>query len=778
MAILEITREEYLDRAAGGWLGRMAGATLGIPFEGSRELRTVAYYDPVPGQPAASDGLDCQLLWLRLLREHGPDLSWRQMTDAYERHLAYHWDEYAWTRHNLRRGLEPPLSGSFDNWFRTADRAITRAEVWAMTAPGCPQVAAAHAHRDASIDHADDGVWAAMFWAAMESAAFFVSDVRQLLEIGLAMVPSGSRAARAARIVRDAWIGGQPLTEARARVLTAVGHENYSDAPQNLGMALIGFLYGTGFGSSLATAVNLGLDTDGTAGAVGGLLGILHGRSALPREWIDPLGEAVVIGWGLLDLEPERTVAELASHTLEAAEGVLAALCPQVAIVEQTSREEQAASPVARPAPPPPAGSPEAIVPQEAGPVPGTDAIHSQPPPGSDRARFVEIDPLPPVPAAAAAPAPGSAATQEVEAMAAQNGTPAEAMPVSGAAGPPQTSVDASEVPAPDDTPAPAAQGETSAVPVPEAVPVPAVSVAASPAVDWTDNSRVRPLWAVPANSSTLYAGQFEITADYGPGGPVLVPNAASSFTVAVRNKAPDPFVGHVRLEVPAGWQVAVPGAQGQRQMLAAGGMARFGFVIRVPDSAPLAQRNSATLILAPEAGPAVTAAIPFFGGFCWWVVGPFRNLADEGYTRAYGPEDRVDLSADYVARDGGLIRWQRMAFPGVVMDLEPVFNGSPGVLYALALFRADHAGPARIVAHCNDGVRVWLAGRMVIQRHSHEPFRPTLGCGPASADVELRAGDNPVLVKVVRCGEPVRFALSLTDRDGQPLQGVGSTRW
>src|SRR5262249_32767515 len=149
--------------------------------------------------------------------------------------------------------------------------------------PGHPQAAATYAFNDARIDHAGEGVWAAMFWAAMESAAFFVSDPGSLVGIGLSMIPSECKTAQAVRVAQEAARADATLLDARSRMISAVGNNNYADAPQNIGFAVTALLYGKGdFGASLCNAIGLGYATQVNAGAVGALLGIARGKSGLP----------------------------------------------------------------------------------------------------------------------------------------------------------------------------------------------------------------------------------------------------------------------------------------------------------------------------------------------------------------------------------------------------------------------------------------------------------------------------------------------------------------
>ncbi len=748
MAPLVLTRDAYRDKVEGGWLGRNAGVTLGAGVAGQTEAHSFTFYDPLPGQPAASEETDMQLAAFSALREHGPDLRGADVADAWVAHIRYTFDEAGYAGRNLRRGLRPPISGAFDNWFRRGNSGAGRTLLWAMVAPGAPQVAAAYAFEDARIDHSEEGVWAAMFWAAAQSAAFFVSDAGRLLDIGLSMVPQASRVSLAVRTARQVHGARLSWLEARTRVLAAVGHPNVTDAPQNAGFGAMGLLYGAGdFGGAVCSAANCGYDCDAVGGTVGGLMGIVAGRSGMPARWVEPIGEAVVMGWGLVDLAAPLTVADLAAQVVEAGEQVVVARCADVELVDEMPAEEPAPAPEPVPEPVPEPPVVEAAPPAEAAPA-------------AEEAPSEEAAPAPEL-------SPGDAAVAKLgdgETVAAEE-APEPEQAAGEAAEPP-----AADAEAPLAVDAPAAAPEPPLAEAPIAAPAPP---APKPAYDWTANSLVKPLLAAPACSSTHHVGQFEVVVDYGEQGPAIIPNVATTLMMMVRNRGESPFVGNVQLSVPRGWEARVPGAQGQRQMLAAGGMARYGFVVRAPEAAPLEGRNDLALVLAPESGPPTTVSFSLLGGSGWYVVGPFKNQMDDGFERAFEPEDKPGLDCTYLGRAGGLVRWARHAFKETVMDVEPLFEGHPGVLYARTRFHVPTITDCRIVLHTNDGGKVWLNSRMVLQRHWHAPFRPTLGEGACMVDVTLRAGDNDLMLKVVRCAEPAELALMVVDRKGKPLESV-----
>src|SRR5690606_22909773 len=108
--------------------------------------------------------------------------------------VFFPFDEYGYALHNLRRGIVPPVSGWFNNPFADCMGAPIRSEIWAMIAPGLPELAAFYAWQDAVVDHAGgEGVWGEMLFAAIQSAAFIESGPKTLIEFGLSMIPPQSR---------------------------------------------------------------------------------------------------------------------------------------------------------------------------------------------------------------------------------------------------------------------------------------------------------------------------------------------------------------------------------------------------------------------------------------------------------------------------------------------------------------------------------------------------------------------------------------------------------
>ena len=230
---------DLADRVLGGWLGRIAGNMLGKPVEQGdywtrdridRYLRQAAAlpltdYLPEPADRARAsfalrpewrrcvrgrihgscrdDDVDYAILGLHLLETHGFGFSTEQVGDLWLLRLPYlqtFTAERAAYR-NLANGLKPPLTATYDNPYQEWIGALIRADVYGWTCPGDPRRAASLARRDAVLSHTGNGVYGAMWAAALVAAAFTAPTVRHALDTALTVIPASSRLARTVRRV-------------------------------------------------------------------------------------------------------------------------------------------------------------------------------------------------------------------------------------------------------------------------------------------------------------------------------------------------------------------------------------------------------------------------------------------------------------------------------------------------------------------------------------------------------------------------------------------------
>jgi len=318
--------ETYRDKVLGCWTGKNIGGTLGGPLEGPPVIHDVTFYtQEMNGNPLPNDDLDLQLSWLQAVEENGVySITPRLLGEYWLDHVTGPWCEYSVCKANIKRGFYPPVSGVLNNnTWKFSNGAWIRSELWACLFPGQPDEAALFASFDACADHCGEGIYAEMFTAAMESAAFVVSDLRKLIAVGLSKIPENCRIARAVKLVCEQYDEGRTWLEAREAVALECKDLGWFQAPDNIAFTILGLLYGEGdFGKSLCTAVNCGDDTDCTGATAGSILGIILGRKGLPQKWIEPIGESiqtVAVNPFPFNLKVPKTLSELTDRVMAAA---------------------------------------------------------------------------------------------------------------------------------------------------------------------------------------------------------------------------------------------------------------------------------------------------------------------------------------------------------------------------------------------------------------------------------------------------------------------------
>lgn len=334
---LRMSSDALYDRLYGAWLGRCAGCLLGKPLEtGWPRDKIVRYlemagsyplsnyvpdvipspegYDLHPDAPKsilgqidgmpADDDIAYTILGLHTLEEHGLSFTTENVATEWLNHLPYFatWTAERAAYRNLTERVHPPETATYRNPYRELIGAQIRADVYGYVSPGKPELAAELAHRDARLSHVKNGIYGAMWVAAMLAGSFGTSDVRQVIEAGLSQIPENSRLTEAVRQV-IAWHGQGTDWEAAAdRVWATYGHYNEAHVINNAAVVALALLYGGGdFERSITIAVMSGLDTDCNGATVGSIVGTMVGARALPCKWTSPLAdrfESWVAGFG------------------------------------------------------------------------------------------------------------------------------------------------------------------------------------------------------------------------------------------------------------------------------------------------------------------------------------------------------------------------------------------------------------------------------------------------------------------------------------------------
>ena len=282
-----LSYEVYRDKVCGCYIGKAVSGNMGAPLEGVKMPMELPYMPELVNPDLSNDDLDLQVLWLDVLEEKGLSFTSRDLQERFIRCCPYSPGEYAVMRKNGQRGIYPPVSGTFCNaYYPEGMGCPIRSEIWACIAPGDPALAAELAARDGVLDHGRESVYAEQFLAALESEAFFSSDLLHLIRTGLSVIPADSRVHRLAEDTVALCGRYADIKVVLTKLLFTYGHPDCTNLFQNIGITLAALLLGeldiirTGM-----LALNCGFDTDCTCATAGAVVGLLQGAETLIRAY-------------------------------------------------------------------------------------------------------------------------------------------------------------------------------------------------------------------------------------------------------------------------------------------------------------------------------------------------------------------------------------------------------------------------------------------------------------------------------------------------------------
>ena len=347
-------------RLRSAWLGRAVGCVLGKPVEKipragieeilrstgrwpldrwftavgldpevsarwpwNRASRPTSLEENIDGAPE-DDDLNYTIMALRVLEQHGADFTSDDVAQGWLLDLpagrAFTAERVAYR--NLLDGVSPPRSARVRNPFREWIGAQIRTDLYGWVNPGDPARAAEWAWRDAAVSHTRNGLYGAMFVAAMASEAVTGSDIEAVLDAGASVVPPRSRMASAVRLGRELAMTTSEPAEAYAALEAEYAGMHWVHSLNNTALVSYALSAGAGdFDRSICLAVMGGWDTDSNGATVGAVAGALAGPGSIAARWTDPFHDRLstsIPGAG------GSSFGDLAARTLAVAERVRA----------------------------------------------------------------------------------------------------------------------------------------------------------------------------------------------------------------------------------------------------------------------------------------------------------------------------------------------------------------------------------------------------------------------------------------------------------------------
>ena len=283
----KIAYKDYLDKVYGCFIGKAISGNIGAPHEGVKMPMELEFRQDMINCELPNDDLDLQVLWLDVVEKKGISFTSYDLLKQFCECCHYSPGEYAVMRKNFMRGIYPPVSGKFCNDYYTEGMGCPiRAEVWGCMAVGNVELACELSSRDGQLDHWGESIWAEKFVAALESEAFFESDINKLIDKALAVLPDNSKFRELVVYTRELCEKYADMKVVLTKLLFKYGHPDCTNMYQNMGITIAALLLGEGdiIKTSLL-ALNCGFDTDCTCATAGAIIGLLRGADELIKAY-------------------------------------------------------------------------------------------------------------------------------------------------------------------------------------------------------------------------------------------------------------------------------------------------------------------------------------------------------------------------------------------------------------------------------------------------------------------------------------------------------------
>lgn len=310
---ITIDKSVLQDKIRGGWVGKLAGCTYGLPVEFRYNGRMIPDDVVIPWNEGrytedwrngGNDDIYMNLTFIDVFERLGLDAPADSFALAFANAGYNLWHANLEGRYNILHSLMPPLSGHWKNNPHADDIDFQiEADYAGLMAPGMPLAAATFTDDIGHIMNYGDGWYGGVYVATMYSLAFIYDDVRTIVLEALKAIPQQSRYHRCISDVlsfydsypedwKAAWTMIEDKYSRAAACPGSLSRAYNIDAVLNSAYVVIGLLYGGGdFDITMEISARCGQDADCNPATAAGILGTMLGYSAIPQKWTDGLSE-------------------------------------------------------------------------------------------------------------------------------------------------------------------------------------------------------------------------------------------------------------------------------------------------------------------------------------------------------------------------------------------------------------------------------------------------------------------------------------------------------
>jgi len=292
----DIMSEEYRQQILGGWTAQVCAGAFGTALEGytTDNLREAfsEIRDYVRKPNTFNDDITYELAFLKAFEKSGYQVTSDEIAQEWVGRIPSGWSAEEVALRNIKYGIYPPMSGSFNNPFCEWIGAQMRGAVCGMAAPGDPFEASRLAWKDGVISHSNNGVIGEIFNAVLVSLAFIDSDIRSVLLKTIDMLPKDSEYYSVVKYALDSCISCNDWEAAWNRCALKYERYNWIHAYPNAAAEVVALWFGNGdFDETMHIIAMEGQDVDCNAAQIGTALGIILGTRGIAKKWTEPIGD-------------------------------------------------------------------------------------------------------------------------------------------------------------------------------------------------------------------------------------------------------------------------------------------------------------------------------------------------------------------------------------------------------------------------------------------------------------------------------------------------------
>ena len=314
--MLDKNYQTYLETTYASFLGKCIGVRLGAPVENwtsekiEKEYGLKKGYLVDYGVFASDDDTNGPLFFIRPLLEKD-DIDEKDIGQAFLDYICDYHGFFWWggvgvsTEHtayeNLKKGIEPPLSGSY----KTNGKAIAEqiggqifSDCWGYVSGFKPQQAKRFASMASSVSHDLDGIQGGIFVAVCIALAYQIKDIHLLLKEAIKYLDNKSSYYEAVVDIINFYESNKSdYLDCLKYIQDKYAYDKYEGVCHiipNTCLMVMAMCYGNNdFSDTLEMLNRSGWDTDCNCGNVGSIMGALVGLKNIDKTWIEPINDIV-----------------------------------------------------------------------------------------------------------------------------------------------------------------------------------------------------------------------------------------------------------------------------------------------------------------------------------------------------------------------------------------------------------------------------------------------------------------------------------------------------